>query len=81
MNIQIKQKKEDLEKELRKIVSVIIKNHSPEKVILFGSPADGNIHEWSNINSAFIKETEEKFIDRLHNRREEGRLELWEYQN
>ena len=67
MDVQIREKKKDLEKELKRIVGIIIKDYSPEKIILFGSLADGNIHEWSDVDLVIIKETKERFIDRLHN--------------
>lgn len=59
MNVQIIERKKNLEKELKRIVKVIIKNYSPEKIILFGSLADGNIHEWSDIDLIIIKFTDE----------------------
>jgi len=66
MNIQIRERKENLEKELERTVDIIIKNYFPEKIILFGSLADGNIHEWSDIDLVVIKETKERFIDRSY---------------
>lgn len=63
--VEIKERKEDLKRELNRIVNVIIHNYSPDKIILFGSLANGNIREWSDIDLVIIKETSERFIDRI----------------
>jgi len=62
----VEERKLNLNTELRRIVGLIIKGYSPDKVILFGSLASGNIHEWSDIDLAIIKQTDKRFIDRLH---------------
>jgi len=59
MNVQIRERKEILEKELKRIVDTIIKNYSPEKIILFGSLTKGDINEWSDIDLIIIKFTDE----------------------
>ena len=59
MNIQIKGRKKILEKELKRIVDIIVRNYSPEKIILFGSLTKGDIHEWSDIDLIIIKFTED----------------------
>lgn len=59
-------KKKDLQDEVNRIVDIITQNYLPEKIILFGSLADGNIHEWSDIDLVIIKDTKERFIKRLH---------------
>lgn len=61
------ERKKDLKRELKRIVDVLVRNYSPEKIILFGSLAQGDVHEWSDIDLVIIKETEERFIKRLHN--------------
>lgn len=66
MESQIGQRKKELESELRRIKDIIIKEYSPDEIILFGSLANGNIHEWSDIDLVVIKDTQERFIDRLH---------------
>ena len=60
------QRKELLQKELKRITEIIIKKYIPDKIILFGSLANGKVHEWSDIDLAIIKETNARFIDRLH---------------
>ena len=66
MKILAHRRKENLEKELRRIVASLVDNYSPEKIILFGSLAQNKIHEWSDIDLAIIKETDNRFLDRLH---------------
>ncbi|MDP2939979.1 MAG: nucleotidyltransferase domain-containing protein [Candidatus Omnitrophota bacterium] len=66
MNALALQRRNILNKELKRIVDIIIKKYSPQKIILFGSLASGNVHEWSDIDLVIIKETREIFIDRLH---------------
>jgi len=41
-------------------VAAIIKSHSPEKIILFGSGVRGDYHEGSDIDLLIIKETAER---------------------
>jgi predicted nucleotidyltransferase len=54
-----------LEAELARIMPIIINQYQPEKIILFGSLATGEVHEWSDIDLAIIKETELNYFDRL----------------
>jgi len=60
----VAQRKEALEKELRRIVATLIEKYKPEKIILFGSLASGGIHEWSDIDLLIIKETDKRPLDR-----------------
>lgn len=62
---QIFKRKASLKKELDRIVGVIIADYRPEKIILFGSLATGDVHEWSDIDLVIIKNTQERFIKRL----------------
>jgi predicted nucleotidyltransferase len=66
MDIQLLERKKDLENELKRIVEIIIKNYAPEKIILFGSLASGEISEFSDIDLLVVQETKERFIERLH---------------
>lgn len=65
-----------MERELRRIIEIIIQNYSPEKIILFGSLANGEISESSDIDLVIIKDTKERFIDRLHKVRLMSRPEV-----
>jgi HEPN domain-containing protein/predicted nucleotidyltransferase len=42
-----------------------LKAYNPEQVILFGSHARGNADEYSDLDVAIIKETDQRFMDRL----------------
>ena len=54
-----------LQAELERIVRVVVEQYDPECVILYGSFAHGDIHEWSDLDLCVIKRTEKRFIERL----------------
>lgn len=58
-------RKARLERELQRSLGVLVKEYRPERVILFGSLAQGNVREWSDIDLAIVKETPHRFIDRI----------------
>ena len=60
----ITERKRLLEEELNRIVEVIKRDYEPEKIILFGSLADGNVHEWSDIDLLILKKTTKRPIER-----------------
>lgn len=49
------------------IVDKIRQEYQPDKIILFGSYAYGHPHRDSDIDLLIIKDTQERFIDRLFN--------------
>ncbi|MFN3742678.1 MAG: nucleotidyltransferase domain-containing protein [Anaerolineales bacterium] len=53
-----------LEAELERCVQVLRTHYAPQRILLFGSLASGNVEEWSDIDLVIIKETERKFLDR-----------------
>jgi len=53
-----------LESELTRFVDFIVENYSPQKIILFGSFAEGTPQIWSDIDLVVIQETNERFLDR-----------------
>jgi predicted nucleotidyltransferase len=57
-------RRKELEKELKRIVKILVKNYQPEKIILFGSLAGGRIHQWSDLDVVVIKETKKRFAER-----------------
>lgn len=59
------QRKRLLEDELRRIVGVLKRDYEPEKVILFGSMAEGDMHEWSDIDLLIVKKTTKRPLDRI----------------
>jgi predicted nucleotidyltransferase len=56
---------EELNKELNRIINVIVNDYCPEKIILFGSLVSGNIHDFSDIDLIVIKDSEKPFYERL----------------
>ena len=54
-------RKAALEAELVRIVPIIIDKYQPEKIILFGSLATGEVNEWSDIDLAIVKDVDEHF--------------------
>jgi len=47
------------------IVNRIIRGYKPEKVIVFGSYARGDIHQGSDLDLVIIKNTKKKFLKRM----------------
>ncbi|WP_422445322.1 nucleotidyltransferase domain-containing protein [Thermoanaerobacterium sp. DL9XJH110] len=62
---RISKRKQCLEKELYRIVSILIEKYDPLKIILFGSLATGKTDEYSDIDLVVIKNTTKNFYDRL----------------
>lgn len=60
----VQEREHSLREELDRIIEVIRTEYRPEKIILFGSLADGAVHEWSDIDLLIIKETDKRPIDR-----------------
>ncbi len=58
-------KKKELQKELKKIINVVIPKYRPEKIILFGSLAHNHIRETSDIDIFIIKDTYKRYWDRI----------------
>lgn len=57
-------RKNNLEAELKRISSEIVSRYKPEKIILFGSLASGDVKETSDMDLVVIKETNKRFWDR-----------------
>jgi predicted nucleotidyltransferase len=53
-----------LEQELHRMTEILIRDYQPEKLILFGSVAQGDIHEWSDLDLVVIKKTEKPLLER-----------------
>ena len=47
------------------MVEVLIREYEPEKLILFGSAAQGEIHEWSDLDLVVIKRTDKPLLERI----------------
>jgi predicted nucleotidyltransferase len=63
---EITEREKLLKQELNRYLTLLIEHENPEKIILFGSTATGDIHEWSDIDLVIIKETDLPFLKRLH---------------
>src|SRR3990170_7579049 len=61
----VEQRKKLLEEELSRIVRLLKRDYEPEKIILFGSLAEGDMHEWSDIDLLIIKKTIKRPLDRI----------------
>jgi uncharacterized protein len=59
-------RKKLLNRELARYVRVLKEHGAPEKVILFGTLAEGGqVHEWSDIDIVVIEKTSLPFFERL----------------
>lgn len=57
--------RKELDEELSRIMKRLKGDDSIKQVILFGSLARGDLHEGSDIDLIVVKNTGEKFLDRL----------------
>lgn len=62
-----KKRYQELRHELDRIVKVLVKDYSPEKIILYGSAAHGKVKRWSDLDIVVIKNTDRRFYDRIGN--------------
>jgi predicted nucleotidyltransferase len=65
MNRLLLERKRKLEKELERILEILISEYQPNKIILFGSLAKETLKEWSDIDLFLIKETPKRYLDRI----------------
>ena len=54
-----------LEQELRRIIEILTKEYQPEKLIVFGSVAQGEFHPWSDLDLVVIKHTQKPLLERI----------------
>ena len=57
--------KNDIGKEVNKIAGQIKEKYKPDKIILFGSSAKGNITENSDIDMLIVKDTRKRRVERI----------------
>lgn len=73
----------ELEQKLDWLIDDLSK-YSPEKIILFGSATTKNMDEYSDIDVVVIKDTEERFLERIKKtqimlRDEIGKVDIFVY--
>jgi predicted nucleotidyltransferase len=54
-----------LQEELRRFIAIVAEQMEPERIILFGSLALGQVHEWSDLDLVVIADTNLPFFERL----------------
>lgn len=54
-----------IQKEIKKITNLIVKNYQPEKIILFGSAARGEYDENSDLDFFIVKKSKKSKLDRM----------------
>ena len=54
-----------LTQELDRFVRIVSREMEPERIIVFGSMATGEIREWSDLDVVVVMETELPFLERL----------------
>lgn len=54
-----------LQRELKRWLPLLIANLRPEKIILFGSLAEGRVGEWSDIDLVIVQKTSLPFLRRV----------------
>ncbi len=64
-NVSARDRRFELIKELHEYIQILISEYNPEKIILFGSLALGNINPTSDIDLVIIMDTEKSFLDRI----------------
>ena len=59
------QRRDKLAQALDHILRVLTDRYQPQKVIVFGSMATGDVKEWSDLDLVIVKETSLPFLQRL----------------
>jgi len=57
----------DIRESLKTFLHVIINQFNIDKILLFGSHARGDFHEYSDIDLIIVGDFEERFFDRIGN--------------
>lgn len=65
LSIPSLKRRREIQKNLDRVVADLKKYYDPQKIILFGSAATGNVGPWSDIDLAIIKKTRLPFFKRL----------------
>ncbi len=54
-----------LDAELKRILPLLEEEYAADAVLLFGSTASGDIHQWSDLDLIIVKDTNRRFLDRI----------------
>ncbi|MDQ2741711.1 MAG: nucleotidyltransferase domain-containing protein [Chloroflexota bacterium] len=54
-----------LHRELARFINIVVPELHPRWVLVFGSMAQGQINEWSDLDIVVVMETELRFLDRI----------------
>ena len=65
LGMTAEQRAQQLSAELDRFIQIVVEHMQPERIILFGSFAAGDIHEWSDLDLVVVAQTELGFYDRL----------------
>lgn len=57
--------RERLDRALAAVIDQIVQELDPERIIVFGSMARGDIHEDSDLDLLIVKETDQPFLQRI----------------
>jgi len=63
--IKIFNRREALQRELKRWLPILIRNLHPERIILFGSLNQAEISEWSDVDLVVVQETKQPFLKRV----------------
>jgi predicted nucleotidyltransferase len=58
-----------MEREMARFVRILTEHGNPERVIVFGSLASGQVHAWSDIDLVIVEKTDLPFWQRLRQTR------------
>lgn len=53
-----------LQQELERYLALLTHTNQPEKIILFGSLAQGQVNEWSDLDLVIVQQTALPFLER-----------------
>lgn len=59
------QRVQQLTAELNRFIQIVVEQMQPERIVVFGSYATGNVHEWSDLDIVVVVDTDLPFFKRL----------------
>jgi len=62
--ISVRNRYTKIQTELSRWIGILKERYNPEKIILFGSFANGKIKEWSDVDLVIIKNIKKPFLER-----------------